>query len=124
MAVDPVHSAGADLRGDRAGDLLPARSARPAARLHAGLLLLVPEAVTSLIIITLRRAALLRNTLQSLARQTRRPDEIVVVDNGPDAETRKVALDTGARYVVEPRRGYGCARNRGLAEARGEVLYF
>ena len=30
----------------------------------------------------------------------------------------------GARYVAEPRRGYGCARNRGLAEARGDVLYF
>ena len=32
---------------DRAGDLLHARSARPAARLHARLLLLVPEAATA-----------------------------------------------------------------------------
>jgi GT2 family glycosyltransferase len=80
--------------------------------------------MTSLIIITLRRAALLRNTLQSLARQTRPLDEIVVIDNGPDAETEQVARSLGARYVAEPRRGYGSARNRGLAEARGDVLYF
>jgi GT2 family glycosyltransferase len=80
--------------------------------------------LTSLIIITLRRAALLRNTLAALQRQTRRPDEIVVVDNGPDAETEKVAREFGARHVPEPRRGYGSARNRGLAEAHGDVLYF
>jgi GT2 family glycosyltransferase len=84
----------------------------------------VPEAVTSLIIITLRRAALLRNTLQSLTRQTKPLDEIVVVDNGPDPDTEKVAREVDARYVAEPRRGYGSARNRGIAEARGEILYF
>jgi GT2 family glycosyltransferase len=80
--------------------------------------------VTSLIIITLRRAALLRATLAALAKQTRPLDEVIVIDNGPDAETEAVALGAGARYVGEPRRGYGCARNRGLAEARGDILYF
>ncbi len=80
--------------------------------------------MTSLIIITLRRAALLRKTLQAVTRQTRPLDEIIVVDNGPDAETASVACESGARYVPETRRGYGCARNRGLAEARGDVLYF
>ncbi len=80
--------------------------------------------MTSLIIITLRRAALLDRTLESLGRQTRPVDEIVVIDNGPDAETEAVARRHGARYIAEPRRGYGCARNRGLAEARGDVLYF
>jgi GT2 family glycosyltransferase len=80
--------------------------------------------LTSLIIITLRRAALLKQTLGALQLQTRPLDEIVVVDNGPDAETEAVARACGARYAAEPRRGYGCARNRGLAEARGDVLYF
>jgi len=80
--------------------------------------------VTSLIIITLRRPELLRQTLHALARQTRPPDEIVIVDNGPDADTETVVRACGARYVPEPRRGYGCARNRGLAEARGDILYF
>ena len=80
--------------------------------------------MTSLIIITLRRAELLRGTLDALRRQTRPPDEVVVIDNGPDAETEAVAREFGARHVAEPRRGYGSARNRGLAEARGDVLYF
>jgi GT2 family glycosyltransferase len=80
--------------------------------------------LTSLIIITLRRPALLKQTLDALRAQSRPPDEVIVVDNGPDAETQKAAQDAGARWVAEPRRGYGCARNRGLAEARGDILYF
>ena len=80
--------------------------------------------MTTLIVNTLSRATLLRQTLAALARQPRRPDEVVIVDNGPDSETETVAREFGARYVVEPRRGYGSARNRGLAEARGDVLYF
>lgn len=84
----------------------------------------MPEALTSLIIITLRRPALLRQTLEALRRQTKPIDEVIVIDNGPDAETEAAARSGGARYVPEPRRGYGCARNRGLAEARGDVLFF
>jgi GT2 family glycosyltransferase len=80
--------------------------------------------MTSLIIITLRRPALLRQTLAALAAQTRPLDEIVVIDNGPDPETEAVVRASGARYIAEPRRGYGCARNRGLSEARGDILYF
>ncbi len=80
--------------------------------------------MTSLIIITLDRAALLKSTLEGLARQTRPIDEVIVVDNGPSGDTEQVACCCGARYVSEPRRGYGHARNRGLAEARGEAIYF
>jgi mycofactocin glycosyltransferase len=80
--------------------------------------------LTSLIIITLHRAALLKQTLEGLARQIRAIDEIIVVDNGPARDTEQVVCSSGARYVVEPKRGYGQARNRGLAEARGEAIYF
>lgn len=80
--------------------------------------------MTSLIIITLDRAARLKRTLAGLALQSRPIDEIIVIDNGPTADTKQVACSAGARYVPEPQRGYGYARNRGLAEARGEVIYF
>jgi GT2 family glycosyltransferase len=80
--------------------------------------------VTSLIIITLNRATLLKRTLEGLARQARQIDEIIVVDNGPTADTEHVVSESAARYVPEPRRGYGHARNRGLAEAQGAVIYF
>lgn len=79
---------------------------------------------SSLIIITLNRAALLHRTLEGLTRQSRRIDEIIVVDNGPTRETEQVVSAFAARYVPEPRRGYGHARNRGLTEASGGVVYF
>jgi GT2 family glycosyltransferase len=79
---------------------------------------------SSLIIITLNRAALLQRTLEGLARQTRQIGEIIVVDNGPTRETEQVVSGFAARYVPEPRRGYGHARNRGLDEAVGAVIYF
>jgi GT2 family glycosyltransferase len=79
---------------------------------------------SSLIIITLNRAALLQRTLQGLARQTRQIDEIIVIDNGPTRDTEQVVSTFTARYVPEPRRGYGNARNRGLSEAGGDVIYF
>ena len=80
--------------------------------------------MTSLIIITLNRAALLERTLQGVARQSRRIDEIIVIDNGPGCETERVVAGFDARYVPEPKRGYGHARNRGLGEAGGDVIYF
>jgi GT2 family glycosyltransferase len=79
---------------------------------------------SSLIIITLNRAALLERTLAGVTRQTRQIDEVIVVDNGPTADTERVAYSFTARYLPEPRRGYANARNRGLAEARGDVIYF
>lgn len=83
---------------------------------------------TSLIIITLNRSALLRHTLGGLVRQVRPIGEIVVVDNGPSAETclavRSFEGKLPVRYVAEPERGFGHARNRGLKEARGSVIYF
>jgi GT2 family glycosyltransferase len=83
---------------------------------------------TSLIIITLNRAALLQRTLDGLSRQARAIDEILVIDNGPSADTeqavRSLQGKLPVRYVAEPQRGYGKARNRGLAEARGTVIYF
>src|ERR1700689_3813325 len=79
---------------------------------------------SSLIIITLNRAPLLERTLAGLQRQARPIDEILVVDNGPSTDTEEVVSAFTARYVPEPRRGYGHARNRGLAEAAGAVIYF
>jgi GT2 family glycosyltransferase len=79
---------------------------------------------SSLIIITLNRPALLQRTLEGLKRQSRLIDEIIVIDNGPTRDTEQVVSASTARYVPEPRRGYGHARNRGLAEASGAVIYF
>jgi GT2 family glycosyltransferase len=83
---------------------------------------------SSLIIITLNRPRLLEKTLEGLAHQTLPLSEVIIIDNGPHQGTRDVAESFSnrlpIRYVTEPVRGYGRARNRGLSEAKGEILYF
>jgi glycosyltransferase involved in cell wall biosynthesis len=48
--------------------------------------------------------------------------EVVVVDNGSTDRSAEIAEEHGARVVHEPRRGYGSAYLRGLAEAKGEII--
>ncbi len=67
--------------------------------------------------------------LDALARQSRAPEEVVVVDNASTDGTGEVARGfsgkvPGLRVVSEPRLGEAAARNRSLAEANGEVLAF
>jgi cellulose synthase/poly-beta-1,6-N-acetylglucosamine synthase-like glycosyltransferase len=50
--------------------------------------------------------------------------EIVVVDNGSSDGTSAVIQARPVRYLHEPRRGVSHARNRGIAESRGEILAF
>ena len=85
----------------------------------------------SLAICTYNRSALLNRVLDSLTNQTP-PDvelEILIVDNGSTDKTRDVVnarqlLDSRIRYVVEQEAGIAHARNRAMAEARGEYLAF
>ncbi len=52
-------------------------------------------------------------------------DDIIVVDNGSQDATAKVAAQSGAKVVLEPRRGYGSACLRGIAELQGaDVVVF
>jgi glycosyltransferase involved in cell wall biosynthesis len=48
--------------------------------------------------------------------------EVVVVDNGSEDGSAKLAEAAGARVLSEPRRGYGSAYLAGLAGARGEYI--
>ncbi len=48
--------------------------------------------------------------------------EVVVVDNGSNDDSIRLALEAGARVIQEPRRGYGAALRRGFQEANGEWL--
>ena len=79
----------------------------------------------SIVICTRRRAADLGGCLTSLSEEIAKGREIVVVDNGPDAETEAVVRrHPGVRYVQEPRPGLSRARNAGIAAARGDVAVF
>ena len=86
----------------------------------------------SVVICTRNRSAHLRRCLEALEAQTVPPEqvEVVVVDNGSTDETPAVVEDFRrrskypVRWCVEERVGLSNARNRGVAEARGEIVAF
>lgn len=65
--------------------------------------------------------------LTALRRQSvpRASYEVIVVNDGPVHPEIPVTTERyGARFLAQPRAGAGAARNRGAAEARGEILLF
>ena len=90
-----------------------------------------PAASVSVVIATYNRARLLSATLESLCRSvSRRPWDIVVVDNNSTDDTREVVAAFAAtapvpvRYLHEPQQGKSRALNVGIARASGEFLLF
>jgi GT2 family glycosyltransferase len=69
-------------------------------------------------------------TLRGLASMHYSPFEIVVVDNAPSSDATREAIlgefgaDPRVHYVREPRKGISRARNRGVEEARAEIIAF
>ena len=92
----------------------------------------VPEAVAdrhlppiSVVICTRDRTDLLKGALEAILAIDYPHHEIIVIDNAP-AKTSTAELVAGlpVRYVKEERPGLDWARNRGIAEARHEIIAF
>ena len=60
--------------------------------------------------------------LQSLAHQTFRDFEVIVVDNGSKDATASIARDCGASTIYEPRHGIPYARETGFQAARSDII--
>jgi len=76
-------------------------------------------------ICTRNRPVLLQKCLAAVARLNPAPARVMVIDNSEgNRDTRKVAVDYGARYIIEPVRGLCRARNRALAECDTDILAF
>ncbi|MHB8484230.1 MAG: glycosyltransferase family 2 protein [Candidatus Acidiferrales bacterium] len=78
----------------------------------------------SVIIPAYNAAPFLAECLQSVLGQTRRPDEIIVVDDGSTDATPEIAKSFGQdiRYFRKPNGGTSSARNFGIARAAGSLI--
>lgn len=80
----------------------------------------------SVVIITRNRAESLKDTLESLARQSRPADEVIVVNNASTDNTREVALSyqdkLNIKYVLESKISIPHSRNAGVSAASGDIV--
>ena len=107
------------------------RAGEPAAPTGAWLAGRGEPGLVSVIIPTYNRAALVLETLSSVAAQGWRPIELIVVDDGSTDDTlarlrawQRLEPTVDLRIVSQANRGPAAARNAGLRHARGEYLYF
>src|SRR5947208_5779127 len=80
---------------------------------------------------TYNRADFLRQTLAGIATQQFPRDhfEVLVIDNNSRDHTRAVVAEFATarpapRYIQESQQGLDYARNRAIAEARGDIIVF
>ena len=81
----------------------------------------------SVVVPLYNKAAYIRRALDSIASQTFTGFEVIVVDDGSTDASAGIARDfpdPRFRLIQQPNRGPGNARNRGLAEAKGELMAF
>src|ERR1700728_3850120 len=85
--------------------------------------------LVSVVIPTYNRAATIGRTLDSVVRQTHRPLEIIVVDDGSSDDTLRAVDRQGCTVpltvlALGDNQGAAAARNQGIALARGDFVAF
>ena len=81
--------------------------------------IIIPAYITSA-----AQAALLEETLQTVASQTIPDLEVILVDDGSPVDVRAAATAPFVRTIKQSNTGCAIARNTGIAESRGEYLVF
>lgn len=76
----------------------------------------------SVVIPALNEGAQIAYCLASLAEQSFRDFEVIVVDNGSSDDTVEIARAFGCRLLFEAERGATAARQRGFDAAHGEII--
>ena len=88
-------------------------------------LLIVQEAIVSVVIPSYNHARYLGAAVESVMAQTVRDVEIVIVDDGSTDDTREVAARyPQAKYIYQPNQGLSAARNTGIKHSSGRFLVF
>lgn len=80
----------------------------------------------SIIIPVKNRSALLRKTLDNILAQSKRPDEIIVIDDHSTDDFKLVIFDyiTDCIFLNNKGQGPGAARNLGLSVATGKYIQY
>ncbi len=83
----------------------------------------LPEPLTISVVVPVKDDSIeLTRCLRALAVQSRRADEIVVVDNASTDDSAQVARDAGARVVRCDRPGIPAASAHGYDQAKGDII--
>lgn len=80
----------------------------------------------SVVIPTHNRASMVFEAVESVFTQTFKDFELIVVDDGSTDDTASTLAKFGSslRFFRQEHRGVSAARNRGIVEARGELIAF
>ncbi|MDQ3704900.1 MAG: glycosyltransferase [Chloroflexota bacterium] len=85
------------------------------------------QTTVSAIITTYNYGRFIAGAIDSVLNQTRRPDEVVVVDDGSTDDTASIVAgyeSHGVRYIYQPNAGAGAARNMGIQATSGKLIAF
>lgn len=85
------------------------------------------QTTVSAIITTYNYGHFIAGAIDSVLRQTRPPDEVVVVDDGSTDDTAAKVRPyeaQGVRYIYQQNAGAGAARNKGIQSTHGRLLAF
>ncbi len=85
-----------------------------------------PHPSISVVIPAYNAREVIGRAVESVLAQTRRPDEVIVVDDGSTDGTREAVQRFGdrIRYLFQANAGASAARNTGIEHARGEWIAF
>lgn len=78
----------------------------------------------SVILLTRNSALTVQKSIDSIFGQTRKPDEVIVVDGNSVDGTLDIVRNYPVKLVSEPGLGFGYARNLGVKNASGDIAFF